>query len=314
MVKIIIAGATGFIGQKLTSRLLESHTSVVVLSRKPASGSTTGHALIRYGQWDGRNQGDWTRHIDGADAVINLSGQSVASRRWSKTRKQRLYSSRIDSTNALVEAIGASTLKPSVLLNASAVGYYGHVKDGVVTEEHKPGNDFLGRLCADWESAALAARAFGVRVVMLRTGIVLDPEGGALQRMILPFKLFAGGPLGSGDQWFPWIHEEDEIRAILYALEQRSLHGPVNCSAPESATMRDFSNALGRALRRPSALRIPGFMLRALLGEMADVVLSGQQTVPEKLMKEGFEFSFPTLPGALADLLRGRLLSFPGGV
>ncbi|MDP2884133.1 MAG: TIGR01777 family oxidoreductase [Ignavibacteria bacterium] len=304
MLKIVIAGATGFIGQKLTSRLLDSQTSVVVLTRKPASVRTTKHARLSYGQWNGKTQGDWTEHIDGADAVVNLSGQSIASRRWSSTRKQQLYSSRIDSTNALVEAIGASRVKPSVLLNASAVGYYGHIEQGAVIEEHQPGNDFLGRLCADWESAALAARAFGVRVVLLRTGIVLDPEGGALQRMILPFKLFAGGPLGSGEQWFPWIHEEDEIRAILYTLERNSLSGPVNLSAPESTTMREFSNALGSALHRPSALRIPAFMLRFLLGEMADVVLSGQQVVPQKLMKEGFEFRFPTLPGALADLLR----------
>jgi hypothetical protein len=304
MLKIVIAGATGFIGQKLKAHLLDSQTSVVVLTREFASRRTTGHALLRYGKWDGKNQGDWAQHIDGADAVINLSGQSIASRRWSNSRKQQLYSSRIDSTSALVKAIGASTVKPSVLLNASAVGYYGHVEQGAVTEEHQPGNDFLSRLCADWESAALAARAFGVRVVLLRTGIVLGSEGGALQRMISPFKFFAGGPLGSGDQWFPWIHEEDEVRAILYALERSSLSGPVNLSAPESTTMREFSNALGRALHRPSALRIPAFLLRALLGEMADVVLSGQRIVPQKLMKEGFEFSFPTLPGALADLLR----------
>ena len=304
MPKIVLAGATGLIGQKLTSRLLDSQISVVVLTRELASGRTTGQALLRYGQWDGKKQGDWAQHIDGADAVVNLSGQSVASRRWSKARKQELYSSRIDSTNALVEAIGASSVKPSVFLNASAVGYYGHVEQGAVTEEHQPGNDFLGRLCADWESAALAARAFGVRVVLLRTGIVLGSEGGALQRMILPFKFFAGGPLGSGDQWFPWIHEEDEIRAILYTLERSSLSGPVNLSAPESTTMREFSNALGRALRRPSALRIPPFLLRALLGELADVVLSGQRIVPQKLMKEGFEFRFPTLAGALGDLLR----------
>jgi len=310
---MVLAGATGFIGQKLTSRLLDSQISVVVLTRNPASGRTTKHARLSYGQWDGKNQGDWTKHIDGAEAVVNLSGQSVASRWWSKTRKQELYSSRIDSTNALVEAIGASTVKPSVFLNASAVGYYGHVEQGAVTEDHPPGNDFLGRLCADWESAALSARAFGVRVVLLRTGIVLGSEGGALQRMIFPFELFAGGPLGSGDQWFPWIHEEDEVRAILYAIGRSSLSGPVNLSAPESTTMREFSNALGRALHRPSALRIPAFLLRALLGEMADVVLSGQRIVPQKLMKEGFEFSFPTLPGALADLLRGKLSSFPRG-
>jgi uncharacterized protein (TIGR01777 family) len=304
LMKIVIAGATGFIGQKLMKRLLDSQTSVVILTRKSASGGTATHGLLRYQQWDGRNQGVWAEDVDGADAVINLSGQSIASRRWSKARKQQLYASRIDSTNALVEAIRASTVKPSVLLNASAVGYYGHVEQGVVTEERQPGNDFLGRLCADWESAALAARAFGLRVVLLRTGIVLDSEGGALQRMIFPFKLFAGGPLGSGEQWLPWIHEEDEIRAILFTLKRISLSGPVNISAPGSSTMRDFSNALGSALRRPSALRIPSFMLRALLGEMADVVLSGQRIVPRKLMKEGFEFRFPTLAGALADLLR----------
>jgi uncharacterized protein (TIGR01777 family) len=302
--RVVIAGATGLIGQNLIGRLLESRHFVTILTRRSIDGQVTDRPLLSYARWDGKSPGSWQEHIDGVDAIINLSGQSIASKRWTATRKQLLTSSRLESTDAIVAAIKTANLKPPVLLNASAVGYYGHVGEGDVTEEHSAGEDFLARLCVRWESAALEARHFGVRVVLLRTGVVLDPRGGALQKMRRPFKMFVGGPLGSGRQWFPWIHREDEIRAILFALQQPALSGPVNLAAPEPATMQDFSAALGKALQRPSVFTVPAFALRTLLGEMADVVLTGQRVIPRKLTQAGFKFRFPMLAEALVDLLR----------
>ena len=304
MPKIVIAGATGFIGHRLTSCLAESEATVVVLTRQPDAIRTPRHPLISYVRWDGKNQGEWTRSVDGADAVINLSGQSIAGKRWSKSRKAELLSSRTQPTNTLVQAMKAAGARPPVLINASAVGYYGHVPMEPVTEDYPRGNDFLGKLCGAWEAAALSAEELGVRVVLLRSGIVLGADGGALQRMLVPFRLFLGGSLGSGDQWFPWIHEEDELRAVLFALETHSVSGPVNLAAPEPATMRDFAKAIGSVLHRPSFVRVPEFVLRATLGEMADIVLTGQKVIPQKLSKAGFEFRFPKLIGALEDLFR----------
>lgn len=302
--KIVIAGATGLIGQNLTRRLLEARQDVMVLTRNPTGGQTSQHPSLRFTLWDGKTAGTWTRQIDGADAVINLSGQSLGSGRWSEARKQQLLASRIDSTNAIVGAIKIAKIRPPSLLNASAVGFYGHVAEGDVAEDCPAGSDFVGRLCVQWETAALAASELGVRVVLLRSSIVLDTQGGALQRMMWPYRFFVGGSLGSGKQWLPWIHKVDEIRAILFALEQNTLSGPVNLAAPEATMMRDFCTALGKALHRPSALMVPGFVLRAILGEMADMVLTGQRVVPRKLTQAGFTFEFPTLQKALQDLLR----------
>ena len=304
MPKIVIAGATGFIGNKLTSRLAESQATVVVLTRQPDAIRTPQHPLVSYVRWDGKNQGEWTRSVDGADAVINLSGQSIAGKRWSKRRKHELLSSRTQPTNTLVQAIKAAVARPPVLINASAVGYYGNVPMEPVTEDNPRGNDFLGKLCGAWEAAAFRAGELGVRVVLLRSGIVLSADGGALQRMLVPFRLFLGGSLGSGDQWFPWIHEDDEVRAILFALETHSISGPLNLAAPEPVTMRDFAKAIGSVLRRPSLFQVPEFVLRAALGEMADIVLTGQKAIPQKLTKAGFEFRFPKLIEAFEDLFR----------
>ena len=301
--KIVIAGATGLIGKTLTKNLLDFEHSVVVLTRNPQRATTSPHPLLQIVHWDGRGAGSWHRHIDDTDAIVNLAGESLGTGRWTKSRKQVLISSRVDPTEAIVNAVKTATPKPRVLLSASAVGYYGPVEDGDVTEDHPAGDDFASRLCVEWEQAARAAESFGVRVVLLRSGIVLDPRGGAFQRMILPFRLFAGGPLGSGNQWLPWIHREDEIRAICFLLENERVSGPVNLAAPESATVRDFSAALGRVLRRPSALSVPAFVLRALLGEMADIVLTGQRAIPQKLFQAGFKFRFPALKDALEDLL-----------
>jgi uncharacterized protein len=301
--KVVIAGATGLIGRNLTSDLLGGGTSVVVLTRNAGGAHTMKHPLLREVEWDGRHQGDWVSHMNGADAVVNLSGQSIGTKRWTATRKQELLRSRIDSTEALVDAMRTANSKPRVLINASAVGYYGNVDEGVVTEDRPPGTDFLAQLCSEWEKAALKAADLGVRVVLPRSGVVLDKDAGALQRMLLPFRLFVGGPLGSGNQWFPWVHREDEIRAIIFALRTESLSGPVNIVAPEQTTMRTFAETLGTALHRPSMFRVPSSALKALLGEMAGIILTGQKAVPSRLIRAGFKFRFPTLAGALENLL-----------
>jgi uncharacterized protein (TIGR01777 family) len=302
--KIVIAGATGLIGKLLTKTLLNSGHSVVVLTRDSQLPKTSSQPLLHFDHWDGRGAGIWHRHIDHADAVVNLAGESLGAKRWTKSRKRILITSRVEPTVSIVNAMKAATAKPRVFVNASAVGYYGPVEEGDVTEDYPAGNDFTSALCVEWEQAALAAMALGVRVVLLRSGIVLDPHGGALQKMILPFRLFAGGLLGSGDQWLPWIHREDEIRAICFVLENKGVSGPVNLAAPESVTMREFSTLLGKALRRPSVMRVPAFVLRALLGEMSDIVLTGQRVVSKKLLQEGFEFRFPELKDALENLLQ----------
>jgi uncharacterized protein (TIGR01777 family) len=302
--KIVLAGATGLIGKLLTKTLLDSGHFVVVLTRNSQLPMTSSHPLLHIDHWDGKGEGSWHRHVDHADAVVNLAGESLGDKRWTKSRKRVLISSRVDPTASIVNAMKAATAKPRAFVNASAVGYYGPVEEGDVTEDHPAGHDFASILCVQWEQAALAAMAFGVRVVLLRSGIVLDPRGGALRKMILPFRFFAGGPLGSGDQWLPWIHREDEVRAICYVLENERISGPVNLASPESVTMRDFCAALGKAMRRPSAFRVPAFVLKALLGEMADIVLTGQRVVPEKLLQTGFRFRFPALKATFEDLLQ----------
>ncbi len=302
--KIVIAGASGLIGRHLTNALLRAgHTITCLTTRPVAPNQTTDPAFVKV-HWDGTTAGDWIRSLDVAGAVINLSGQSLSSGRWTETRKQSLRSSRLNSTRSLVEAIRTSRKKPSVLINASAVGYYGPVESGDVAEDSPAGTDFLASLCAEWEREAMAAEPLGVRTVTIRSGVVLDPGGGALRRLVLPFRLFVGGPLGNGAQWLPWIHREDQVRAILFAIERTELSGPVNLVAPDVVTMSEFSRTLGRVLRRPSIMSVPGFALRILLGEMATIVLTGQRAVPRKLLQAGFRFLHPTLPEALSSLLQ----------
>lgn len=299
--KIVLAGATGFIGQRLVQQLQQGGHSLTLLTRHRAISNQTS---TPFALWDAKTVGDWARHIDGADAVINLAGEPIAAKRWTHAQKERILSSRLNSTGAIVDAIAKAAKKPEVLINASAVGYYGDVKEGEVTESHPPAEDFLGTTCARWEQAAREAERSGVRVVLVRTGIVLEQNGGALKKMLLPFRLFAGGPLGSGNQWFPWIHIDDEVGAIAFALANKNLSGPVNLAAPEPTTMREFCKAMGRAMGRPSWAPVPGFALQILLGEMSTMLLGGQKVVPKKLQEAGYRFKFPQLDVALRDVLR----------
>jgi uncharacterized protein (TIGR01777 family) len=300
--KIIIAGGSGLIGSALFKALVIQKHSIVLLSRNPDRVRIPG--TVQVVQWDSATVGEWAKDVDGADAIINLTGESIAVRRWTSAQKRKILSSRIDSTRAIVSAIEQATRKPSVLINASAVGYYGNVPEEVVEEDHPKGNGFLSDVCEQWEREALRARELGIRVVLVRTGIVLDKNGGALQKLLIPFKLFVGGPLGSGKQWFPWIHLQDEVSAILYAMQNEQIAGPVNLSAPEPVRMAEFCKVLGKILHRPSWLPMPEILLKLVLGEMAKPLLfDGQKAISKKLLDMGFKFQFPALESALTNIL-----------
>lgn len=302
--KIVAAGATGFIGRALLNHLVEAHHVVTLLTRNPIAAKSLAGRSVGIETWDGQTAGPWVRYVDGADAVINLAGGSIGAMRWTNARKALILDSRVNATKAIVAAIRRARKKPTVLVNASAVGYYGNVESGDVTESHPRGNDFLADVCARWEHEAIAAEALGVRVVIPRNGVVLERDGGALQRLLLPFTFFIGGPLGSGRQWFPWIHRNDVIDAVLFALEHRKISGPVNLTAPEPVTMKEFCNALGKALGRPSWAPVPALMLRIALGEMSQMILTGQRVIPNKLQEAGYIFKYPKLDRALAAILK----------
>jgi uncharacterized protein (TIGR01777 family) len=306
-VKVVVAGGTGFIGRPLVEALLLRGWQVTVLSRSAAPALPAG---VRAARWDGgvAGAGAWRDAVAQADAVVNLAGESIGAGRWTAERKRRILQSRVGATRALVEAMVAAGLPqvPRVLVSASAVGFYGPRGDEPVTEDAGPGSDFLSRVCVAWEAEARRAAGRGVRVALPRIGLVLAADGGALPRMALPFRLFAGGPLGSGRQWVPWIHREDLVALLLLLITEPAAHGPVNAVAPEPVTGREFARALGRALRRPSWLPAPAAALRLLLGEAADgLLLSGQRALPRKAEALGYRFRHPTLAGALAAIYRG---------
>jgi uncharacterized protein (TIGR01777 family) len=302
--KIVLAGGTGFIGGALVSALLERGDTVVLLTRDPAAAQRHWDGKVDARLWNGRDPGPWVMAVDGADAVINLAGESVAGGRWTPERKLALIKSRVDSTRALIAALEAAKERPLVLVNASAVGYYGILPEGGCAEDAPRGSDFLAALCGQWERDAREADKLGVRTVMARFGVVLGKGGGALAKMLTPFKLGVGGPLGSGRQPFPWIHVDDAVGTILFAIDDAKLTGPVNVTAPEPATNAGFTKALGRALRRPAFLPAPAFALRLALGEMSSLLLGGQRAAPKKLLAQGYKFRHPSLDGALASLLK----------
>jgi uncharacterized protein (TIGR01777 family) len=299
--KIVVTGATGIIGSLLVDRLANRFdTSLVLLSRRPAQEIHLANK--RWLAWQPGASGEWEGAIDGADAVINLAGEPIAGKRWSARQKLILRSSRIEATQSIVEAIGKAKVKPKALISASAVGYYGPHGDEWLNEDSKPGDDFLSRLCVDWENQAKKAEPFGVRVSLLRTGVVLAKGAGALQKMVPPFKMFAGGPLGSGQQWMPWIHIDDEVGLIEFLLDQSDAHGAFNGIAPNPVTMAEFSRTLGGVLNRPSWLSVPPSLLALMVGEMADMLLTGQRATPDAALKLGFQFKYPNLIDALSAL------------
>lgn len=301
--KVVIAGGSGFLGTALAGALAAEQHEVIVLTRAARHASAKG---VRHVRWnpDG-TAGDWTPALAGAAALINLAGESIAGGRWSEARKQHIESSRVLATRSLVKGITTLDSPPALFVSGSAVGYYGPRGDEIITEDAAAGGDFLARVCVVWEAEAERAASRGVRTVALRTGLVLARGGGALPRMLLPFRLGIGGPLASGQQFWPWIHIADWVGLVRWLINTPVVSGPVNATAPNPVTNAEFSRCLGRAMHRPALLPTPGFALRMLLGEMADsLLLSGQRAVPAKALAAHAPFRFSRLEDALSDLFR----------
>jgi uncharacterized protein (TIGR01777 family) len=305
--RIVITGGSGLIGSALAREMGAEGHDVVVLSRRPEKVAPLPPG-VRTASWDGERaaglQGLLAAGPAEGVAVVHLAGESVASGRWTAEKKRRIRASRLLSGQAIVEAIRRAAAPPRVLLQASAAGYYGACGDEEVGEDHAPGGDFLAELAAAWEESTVEVEALGVRRVVLRTGVVLARAGGALPALLRPFRLGAGGPLGSGRQWVPWIHLADEVGALRHLLGSAAARGPYNLTAPEPVTNRGLARALGRALHRPSLLPAPAFALHLVLGEMADMLLHGQRALPRRLLAQGYAFRYPELGAALGDLLR----------
>ena len=301
--RVIIAGGSGLIGRALTQHLCAQGYEVVVLSRQPhtVTGLPAGADVAG---WDGSSSEGWEDVVDGARAVVNLAGEGIAGKRWTYAQKRRLRDSRIQSTHGIVAAIRAASRKPAVLLQASAVGYYGNTVDEEVDERRAPGTGFLADLSQEWEDVSAAVEEMGTRRVLLRLGVSLSAAGGMLPRVLLPFRFFAGGALGSGHQWVPWIHIDDTVRVLEFLLTHEELAGPVNVCAPNPVQFSDFASALGKTLGRPSVLPVPSWVIRLGMGEMADVVLHGQRALPVRLTEAGFAFQYPKIDDALSALLR----------
>ena len=295
--RLVVTGATGFIGTVLCARLLQQGHTLTLFTR--GSPRDVGTAAKRWVQWTPGALGEWGAALDGVDGVIHLAGEPIAAKRWTPTQRRRIEKSRVEGTNSLVQAIAKAKAKPTFLISASAVGYYGPRGDELITEDSSPGDDFLSAVCRAWEEEAKKAERLGLRVVRLRTGVVLGSGGGALTKMAQPFKFFVGGPLGSGRQWMSWIQLEDHVRLILQLIDNAQANGPVNATAPNPVRNKEFCQTLGKVLRRPCWAPVPGFALRLALGEMAEMLLTGQRVMPAAAQKLGFQFRYPNLEKAL---------------
>lgn len=304
--KVAIAGATGFVGTRLVEKLSAQGEQIVVLSRDATRARrvfpSRAFPQLEVVGYTPSQSGEWQQAIASCDGVVNLAGTPIADQRWTPQRKQAIYDSRVKTTQKLVEAIAQVDPKPSVLVNASAIGYYGTSETATFDESSPPGDDFLAEVCQAWETQAQKVRETGTRLVVIRFGIVLG-NGGAIAKLLTPFRLFAGGPLGSGRQWFSWIHRDDLVNLIITALQRRDLEGVYNGTAPNPVRMQELSNTLGEVMNRPSWLPVPGLALELLLGDAAQVVLEGQKVLPKRTQSTRFEYQYPTLKPALADIV-----------
>lgn len=302
---VIISGATGFIGRPLVLHLAEAGYEVAVLTRHPQKASALfGHGVKAAG-WDGRTSEGWLELAKRALGIINLAGESIAAGRWTDKKKLEIIRSRIEAGRAVMDALEKASARPKILIQASAVGYNGPRADEELEEMSSAGQGFLAAMTRDWEDSTAGATSLGVRRVVVRSGLVLDRDGGVLPRFLRQFRLFAGGPLGSGKQWLSWIHRRDEIAAIRLLLEREDLAGVFNLTAPAPLTMKGFARTLGRVMKRPAWFPVPAFLLRLLFGQMAEeTLLAGQKVLPRALLKAGFRFSYPSLENALLQILR----------
>lgn len=301
--RVFVTGATGLIGRQLIARLVARGDTIRALVRSPERAREKLPSTVELVAGDMAAAGAWMKNVAGCDAVVNLAGEPILGRRWNREVKERIRQSRVDGTNNVVDAMldGATP----TLVSASAVGYYGNGSDPV-DESSPAGDDYLAQLCQAWEAAALRAATAKRRVTRVRIGIVLDRDDGALAKMVPAFRAFAGGPVGDGKQWVPWIHHDDMVRLLMLALDDARTEGALNATAPAPVTMGDLARAIGSALHRPSWLPAPPFALRALFGEGADVLLGGQNVLPARALELGFQFNFPSLDAALAQILSTR--------
>ena len=299
MKRIVVAGGTGLIGQAFIKKARTEGCEVVLLSRRARGG---GESLLKTVFWDGRTVGDWQACLDGAFALVNLAGENIGAGPWTAERKARIISSRVDAGRALVQALEMTRNKPQVFLQASAIGYYGVTGDAAVVETDPAGKDFLAKICLDWEASTRAVETMGLRRVLLRTGLVLACEDGALPKMLPLFKLFTGGPLGNGKQYWSWISLADEVEAMWFLLNKAEASGVYNLTAPNPVTMGEFGRTLAAVIGRPYWLPAPAFALRLVLGEMSALLLDSQRILPERLLQAGFTFRFPRLKEALEAL------------
>lgn len=302
--KIAISGGTGFVGRALTKELLRLGHDVYVLTRKPPQ-EKSGKKLT-FVEWmsPGANP---AALLEGVDFFINLAGESISSGRWTKERKKRILESRMTTTEEVLRILEILEKKPKALINASAIGYYGTSLSSTFTEaDMTSGNDFLAQTTASWEKAALEVEKLGVRTVLMRFGIILGRDGGALPQMVLPYTFFAGGTIGSGKQWVSWIHIEDVVRAIIFSMENEKIFGPVNFTAPQPVTMKKFGKTIGKVLRRPHWFPVPSFFMRLAMGEMSLLVVEGQRVLPKKLLHAGFQFSYEKIEDALGNIFNSK--------
>jgi hypothetical protein len=303
-VRAFITGGTGLIGRRLVGELLARGDSVAVLTRDAGAAREALPVAVELVEGDPTAPGPWQQAVSDADAVVNLAGEPIFARRWSAAQKRRILTSRVQATRSVVDAMANLAPGPRTLINASGVGYYGPRGDEELDEDSPAGSDFLAQVGREWEAAAAAATKAGIRVVLLRTGVVLAPEGGALKQMALPFRLHVGGPVGSGRQWVSWVHIEDLVGVILFALDNESIQGPVNGTAPRPVTNREFAMTLGRVLGRKSWLPVPRIALRVAIGQVADLAARGQRAFPRKAVEAGYRFRYVRLSDALEQILR----------
>ncbi len=301
---IVVTGGTGFVGRALCAALFRGGHRVSVLTRHAGQVLHQPDVHVHSVQWNARDTGPWEQVLEEADAVINLAGAPIADARWTDVRKQLITDSRVLTTRLLVRALSHRSKKPVTFISASGIGYYGASDDRSLDEGAARGQGFLADLCLAWEAEALRAAEFGARVVILRTGMVLEQDGGALPKMLLPFRIFAGGPIMPGTQWVSWIHRSDHIGLIQWALSTATVSGPINAVAPEPVRMNKFCDVLGQAMHRPSWLPVPGIALNILLGELGTLMTTGQRVIPKKAMAGGYTFRYPTIESALRAVLK----------
>ena len=301
--KILITGATGFVGRRLCEVLHNAGHTLIALSRNSVAAKQRVPSLKEVFPWNPLQELPPLQAFEGCDAVINLAGESIAGR-WTAAKKQMIRDSRVLGTRYLVEALSKLDVRPKALISASAIGYYGDRGEETLTEEAAPGSDFLAQVCRDWENEALKAESLGMRVVRLRIGLVLGREGGTLPALLPLFRVGLGGPLGSGRQWWSWIHRDDLCQLIVQILANDSISGPVNATAPQPVRQREFARVLGRLLKRPAFLPAPAFALKIALGEFAEGILASQRVLPRRAQEMGYRFRFEELEGALREILK----------